>query len=155
MKVEGLVASLRNAETIKELFTILRKKGAPVIELDGERFLIVVEGDFEGKPFWTEINGVKANMALGDAMLNSASVPFKCKRPYTGGNLILVRTSEIEASEFLIAYRDGGVLYFHVKDGEVKEISSQEYEALKEKMPEFKVRSFSDEQMEGMGAFFG
>ncbi|RLF80231.1 hypothetical protein DRN38_04405, partial [Thermococci archaeon] len=75
MKVEGFVASLKNAETIEELFHILENKGAPVIEFDGQRTLVVVEGDFEGVPFWTEINGKKANFALGDAMLNSASVP--------------------------------------------------------------------------------
>ncbi|WP_457741658.1 hypothetical protein [Thermococcus sp.] len=155
MKVEGFVASLRNAETIGELFKILQKKG-PIVELDGQKFLIVVEGDFEGRKFWTEINGEKANQALGDAMLNSSSFPFKCKRPYTGGNVIFVNFDDIETDKFLVAYRDPdyGIFYL-VENGEAKEITEEEYEDLKGKMPEFKVRSMSDEQLEGMGAFFG
>ena len=46
MRVEGFVASLKNAETIEELFEILEKKGAPVVEFDGQKILMVVEGDF-------------------------------------------------------------------------------------------------------------
>ncbi|MBO8174733.1 MAG: hypothetical protein H0Z18_05700 [Thermococcus sp.] len=156
MKVEGFVASLRNAETIEKLFEILEKKGAPIIELDSEKFLLVVEGDFEGTKFWTEINGKKANMALGDAMLNSASFPFKCKKPYTGGNAIFVKMSDIESEEFLVAYRSEGIgLYFRVKDGNAEKISPTDYEKLIPEMPEFKVKSFSEEQMDMMGAFFG
>ena len=156
MKVEGLVSSLRNAETIEELFSILKKKGAPVMDLEGMKKLVIVEGDFEGKQFYTEINGLKANMALGDAMLNASSVPFKCKKPFTGGNLIFVDYENIEAEEFVLAYKgeDAGA-YFHVKGDEGKEISKEEYEELKDKMPEFKVRGYSEEEMEGMGAFFG
>ncbi|AHF79534.1 hypothetical protein [Thermococcus paralvinellae] len=156
MKVEGFVASLKNAETIAQLFEILEKKGAPIIELDGEKFLIVVEGDFEGVKFWTEINGKKANMALGDAMLNSASFPFKCKKPYTGGNAIFVKMSDIESEEFLVAYKSEGIgLYFKVKEGKAEKISPADYERLIPEMPEFKVKSFSEEQMDMMGAFFG
>ena len=156
MKVEGFVASLRNAETIGELFKILGEKGAPVVELDGQRFLIVVEGDFEGRKFWTEINGEKANQALGDAMLNSSSFPFKCKRPYTGGNVIFVNFDDIEVEKFLVAYRDPdyGIFYL-VENGEAKEITEKEYQELIREMPEFKVKSMSDEQMDMMGAFFG
>jgi len=155
MKVEGFVASLRNAETIGELFKILQKKG-PVVELDGVKFLIVVEGDFEGRPFWTEINGEKANQALGDAMLNSSSFPFKCKRPYTGGNVIFVNFDDIEVDRFLVAYRDPdyGIFYL-VENGKAKEITEDEYEKLKTEIPEFKVKSMSDEELAGMGAFFG
>jgi len=155
MKVEGFVASLRNAETIGELFKILQKRG-PVVELDGQKFLIVVEGDFEGRKFWTEINGEKANQALGDAMLNSSSFPFKCKRPYTGGNVIFVNFDDIETEKFLVAYRDPdyGIFYL-VENGEAREITEDEYEKLKGEMPEFRVKSMSDEQLEGMGAFFG
>lgn len=156
MKVEGFVASLRNAETIEQLFELLEKKGAPIAELDGEKFLIVVEGDFEGLKFWTEINGKKANMALGDAMLNSASFPFKCKKPYTGGNVIFVKAEDIESEEFLIAYKSEEIgLYFHVKGEEVKKIEAAKYEELLDKMPEFKVKAFSEEQMDMMSAFFG
>jgi len=156
MKVEGFVASLRNAETIGELFRILQEKGAPIVELDGQRFLIVVEGDFEGRKFWTEINGQRANQALGDAMLNSSSFPFKCRRPYTGGNVIFVNFDDIEVERFLVAYRDPdyGIFYL-VENGNAKEITREEYEELKGEMPEFKVKSMSDEQMEVMGAFFG
>ncbi|WP_297467813.1 hypothetical protein [Thermococcus sp.] len=156
MKVEGFVASLRNAETIGELFKILQEKGAPVVELDGQRFLIVVEGDFEGRPFWTEINGENANQALGDAMLNSSSFPFKCKRPYTGGNVIFVNFDDIEVEKFLVAYRDPdyGIFYI-VENGKAREITEEEYEKLKGEMPEFKIKSMSEEQMDMMGAFFG
>ncbi|WP_010480095.1 hypothetical protein [Thermococcus zilligii] len=156
MKVEGFIASLKNAETIGELFRILQGKGAPVVELDGQRFLIVVEGDFEGRRFWTEINGEKANLALGDAMLNSSSFPFQCKRPYTGGNVIFVNFDDIEVERFLVAYRDPdyGVFYL-VEGGEAKEITKEEYERLLPEMPEFKIKSMSEEQMETMGAFFG
>ncbi|ACJ15907.1 hypothetical protein, conserved [Thermococcus onnurineus NA1] len=156
MKVEGFVASLRNAETIGELFKILQKKGVPIVELDGKRFLIIVEGDFEGRKFWTEINGEKANQMLGDAMLNSASFPFKCKKPYTGGNAIFVAFDDIEADEFLVAYRDEDYgIFYRVKDGKAEEITKEEYEELKDKIPEFKVKGFSEEQMDMMGAFFG
>ncbi|AFK22428.1 hypothetical protein [Pyrococcus sp. ST04] len=156
MKVEGLLSSLRNAETIEDLFSILKKKGAPIIELEEIKKLVIVEGDFEGKQFWSEVNGIKANMALGDAMLNAASVPFKCKRPFTGGNLILVDLDSIESSEFVIGYiTEGSGVYFHVKGEEVREITREEYDELKNKMPEFKVRSYSDEEIEGIGAFFG
>jgi hypothetical protein len=156
MKVEGFVASLRNAETIEQLFELLEKKGAPIAELDGEKFLIVVEGDFEGLKFWTEINGKKANMALGDAMLNSASFPFKCKKPYTGGNVIFVKAGDIESEEFLIAYKSEGITKaFHVKGEEVEKIEATKYGELLDKMPEFKVKAFSEEQMDMMGAFFG
>ncbi len=156
MKVEGFVASLRNAETIGVLFKILAEKGAPLVELDGKRFLIVVEGDFEGRRFWTEINGEKANQALGDAMLNSSSFPFKCRRPYTGGNVIFVDFDDIEVEEFLVAYRDPdyGVFYL-VKNGQAEEITKEEYEKLLPGMPEFKIKSMSEEQMDMMGAFFG
>ncbi|WP_297506908.1 hypothetical protein [Thermococcus sp.] len=156
MKVEGFVASLRNAETIGELFKILAEKGAPVIELDGQRFLIVVEGDFEGRKFWTEINGERANQVLGDAMLNSSSFPFKCRKPYTGGNVIFVNFDDIEVERFLVAYRDPdyGIFYL-VENGEAKEITKEEYEKLIPEMPEFKIKSMSDEQMDMMGAFFG
>ncbi len=156
MKIEGFVASLRNAETIAELFDILQKKSAPVIELDGEKFLVVVEGDFEGSKFFTEINGEKANSALGDAMLNSSSFPFKCKKPYTGGNAIFVKLEDIESEEFLIAYKsEKAKKYFHVKDNSVREITEEEYRSLIQEMPEFKVKAFSEEQMDMMGAFFG
>ncbi|ANF23136.1 hypothetical protein [Thermococcus piezophilus] len=156
MKVEGFVASLRNAETICELFKILQEKGAPIVELDGQRFLIVVEGDFEGRKFWTEINGEKANQALGDAMLNSSSFPFKCKRPYTGGNVIFVNFDDIEVDDFLVAYREEeyGVFYL-VKGGKAEEITAEEYGKLKTETPEFKIKSMSKEQMDMMGAFFG
>ena len=156
MKVEGFVAALRNAETIGELFKILSEKGAPVVELDGQRFLIVVEGDFEGRQFWTEINGEKANQALGDAMLNSSSFPFKCRRPYTGGNVIFVNFDDIEVEKFLVAYRDPdyGVFYL-VENGEAEEITKEDYERLKAEMPEFKIKSMSEEEMSAMGAFFG
>ncbi|NJE30893.1 hypothetical protein E3E38_07540 [Thermococcus sp. 18S1] len=156
MKVEGFVASLRNAETIGELFKILAEKGAPVAELDGKRFLIVVEGDFEGRRFWTEINGEKANQALGDAMLNSSSFPFKCKRPYTGGNVIFVDFDDIEVEEFLVAYRDSEYgIFYRVRNGDAEEIAKEEYEKLLPGMPEFKIKSMSEEQMDMMGAFFG
>ena len=156
MKVEGFVASLRNAETIRELFKILAEKGAPVVELDGQRFLIVVEGDFEGRKFWTEINGERANQTLGDAMLNSSSFPFKCRKPYTGGNVIFVNFDDIEVERFLVAYRDPdyGIFYL-VENGEAREITKEEYEKLIPEMPEFKIKSMSDEQMDMMGAFFG
>ena len=156
MKVEGFVSALRNAETIGELFKILQERGAPIVELDGQRFLIVVEGDFEGRPFWTEINGEKANQALGDAMLNSSSFPFKCKRPYTGGNVIFVNFNDIEVEKFLVAYRDPdyGIFYL-VESGNAREITKEEYERIKVEMPEFKVKGLSDEQLAGMGAFFG
>jgi hypothetical protein len=156
MKVEGFVASLRNAETIGELFKILQEKGAPIVELDGIKFLIVVEGDFEGRKFWTEINGEKANQALGDAMLNSSSFPFKCKKPYTGGNVIFVNFEDIDVEKFLVAYRDPdyGIFYL-VKNGEAREITKEEYEKLLPEMPEFKIKSMSEEQMDMMGAFFG
>ena len=156
MKVEGFVASLKNAETIEELFHILENKGAPVIEFDGQRTLVVVEGDFEGVPFWTEINGKKANFALGDAMLNSASVPFKCKKPYTGGNVIFVDFGNIETGEFLVAYKAEGILKaFYIKNGVSEKVSEERYVELINKMPEFKVKGFSEEQMDMMGAFFG
>ncbi len=156
MKVEGFVASLRNAETIGELFRILTEKGAPIVELDGRRFLIVVEGDFEGRKFWTEINGERANQALGDAMLNSSSFPFKCKKPYTGGNVIFVSFDDIETKKFLIAYRDPEYgLFYLVENGEAREITGEEYEKLKAEMPEFKIKGMSEEQMDMMGAFFG
>ncbi|ASJ12163.1 hypothetical protein [Thermococcus thioreducens] len=156
MKVEGFVASLRNAETIGELFKILAEKGAPIAELDGKRFLIVVEGDFEGRKFWTEINGEKANQALGDAMLNSSSFPFKCKRPYTGGNVIFVDFGDIEVEKFLVAYRDQdyGIFYL-VENGRAEEITKEEYEGLVPEMPEFRIKSMSEEEMSAMGAFFG
>ncbi|AEC52589.1 hypothetical protein PNA2_1674 [Pyrococcus sp. NA2] len=154
VKVEGLVSSLRNAETIEELFSILKKKGAPVIELEGIKKLIVIEGDFEGKQFYTEINGMKANLVLGDAMLNSANVPFKCKKPFTGGNLILVDFDNVESGEFVLAYKNDVGVYFHIKNGEPREISREEYEELKDKMPEFKVKGLTDEEAESMGAFF-
>jgi len=156
MKVEGFVSSLRNAETIGELFKILGEKGAPVVELDGQRFLIVVEGDFEGRKFWTEINGEKANQALGDAMLNSSSFPFKCKRPYTGGNVIFVNFDDIEVEKFLVAYRDPdyGIFYL-VENGEAREITKEDYEKLIPEMPDFKIKSMSEEEMNAMGAFFG
>ncbi len=156
MKVEGFVASLRNAETIGELFKILAEKGAPVAELDGQRFLIVVEGDFEGRKFWTEINGERANQALGDAMLNSSSFPFKCRKLYTGGNVIFVNFEDIEVEKFLVAYRDPdyGVFYL-VENGKAKEITEEEYEKLKAQIPEFRIKSMSEEQMDMMGAFFG
>ncbi len=155
MKVEGFIASLRNAETIGDLLKILSKKG-PVVELDEQKFLIVVEGDFEGRKFWTEINGEVANQALGDAMLNSSSFPFKCKRPYTGGNAIFVNFDDIEVERFLISYRDSdyGIFYL-VEKGEAKKITNEEYEKLKEEMREFKIKSISEEQMNMMGAFFG
>ncbi|GAB6102670.1 hypothetical protein JCM16138_18930 [Thermococcus atlanticus] len=153
MKIEGFVASLRNAGTIEELFNIL---SSPIVDLDDEKFLVVIEGDFEGSRFFTEINGEKANSALGDAMLNSSSFPFRCKRPYTGGNAIFVKFEDIESGEFLIAYKNGKAgRYFHVKEGSVREITEEEYRDLIEKMPEFKVRAFSEEQMDMMGAFFG
>ena len=156
MKIEGFVASLRNAGTIEELFDILQAKGAPLIELDGERFLVVVEGDFEGDKFFTEINGEKANSALGDAMLNSSSFPFKCRKPYTGGNAIFVKFDDIESGEFLTAYRgDRAGKFFHVKEGIAEEITEEEYRDLIKKMPEFRVKAFSEEQMDMMGAFFG
>lgn len=156
MKVEGFVGSLRNAETIEDLFEIMEKDGAPIAELSGVKFLIVVEGDFEGVKFWTEINGERANSALGDAMLNSASFPFKCKKPYTGGNAIFVKMEDVETGEFLVAYRsEGTVKAFHVKDDTVEKIDGARYEELIPKMPEFKVKSFSEEQMDMMGAFFG
>ncbi|USS39980.1 hypothetical protein NF865_06395 [Thermococcus aggregans] len=156
MKVEGFVASLKNAESIEELFNILEEKGAPLVELDDQKILVVVEGDFEGKPFWTEINGKKANFALGDAMLNSASFPFKCKKPYTGGNAIFVNFENIESDEFLVAYRsDDTTRAFHVKDSNVEKIDEKKYEELIPKMGEFKVKGFSEEQMDMMGAFFG
>ncbi|WP_297476143.1 hypothetical protein [Thermococcus sp.] len=156
MKVEGFVASLRNAGTIGELFKILHEKGAPLMELEGQRFLIVVEGDFEGRKFWMEINGEKANQALGDAMLNSSSFPFKCKRPYTGGNVIFVNFDDIEVDRFLVAYRDPdyGIFYL-VENGEAREITEKEYGELLSEMPEFKIKSISEEQMDMMGAFFG
>ena len=156
MKVEGFVAALRNAETIGELFKILEEKGAPVVELDGQRFLIVVEGDFEGRKFWTEINGEKANQALGDAMLNSSSFPFKCRRPYTGGNVIFVNFDDIEVEKFLVAYRDPdyGIFYL-VENGEAREITKEDYEKLIAEMPEFRIKSMSEEEMNAMGAFFG
>ena len=156
MKVEGFVASLRNAGTIGELFKILQEKGAPLMELEGQRFLIVVEGDFEGRKFWMEINGEKANQALGDAMLNSSSFPFKCKRPYTGGNVIFVNFDDIEVDRFLVAYRDPdyGIFYL-VENGEAREITEKEYGELLSEMPEFKIKSISEEQMDMMGAFFG
>jgi hypothetical protein len=156
MKVEGFVASLRNAETIGELFKILQEKGAPIVELDGQRFLIIVEGDFEGRKFWTEINGERANQALGDAMLNSSSFPFKCKKPYTGGNVIFVNFDDIEVERLLVAYRDPdyGVFYL-IENGEAREITGEEYEKLKKEMPEFRIKSMSEEQMDMMGAFFG
>ncbi len=156
MKVEGFVASLRNAGTIGELFKILQEKGAPLMELEGQRFLIVVEGDFEGRKFWTEINGEKANQALGDAMLNSSSFPFKCKRTYTGGNIIFVNFDDIEVDRFLVAYRDPdyGIFYL-VENGEAREITEKEYGELLSEMPEFKIKSISEEQMDMMGAFFG
>lgn len=156
VKVEGFVAALREAETIGELFKILQEKGAPVLELDGQKFLIVVEGDFEGRPFWTEINSEKANQALGDAMLNSSSFPFKCKKPYTGGNVIFVNFDDIEVEKFLVAYRDPdyGIFYL-VENGEAKEITKEEYEKLLPEMPEFKIKGMSEEQMDMMGAFFG
>ncbi|WP_297092126.1 hypothetical protein [Thermococcus sp.] len=156
MKVEGFVASLRNAETIGELFRILAQKGAPIVELDGKRFLIVVEGDFEGRKFWTEINGEKANQALGDAMLNSSSFPFKCRKPYTGGNVIFVSFDDVEVGEFLVAYRDPDYgMFYHVKNGRAEEITREGYEALLPKMPEFRIKSMSEEEMSAMGAFFG
>ena len=156
MKVEGFVASLRNAETIGELFRILAQKGAPIVELDGKRFLIVVEGDFEGRKFWTEINGEKANQALGDAMLNSSSFPFKCRKPYTGGNVIFVSFDDVEVGEFLVAYRDPDYgMFYHVKNGLAEEITREGYEALLPKMPEFRIKSMSEEEMSAMGAFFG
>ncbi|KUH33556.1 hypothetical protein APY94_04995 [Thermococcus celericrescens] len=156
MKVEGFVASLRNAERIGGLFKILAEKGAPVVELDGKRFLIVVEGDFEGRRFWTEINGEKANQALGDAMLNSSSFPFKCRKPYTGGNVIFVDFGDIEVEEFLVAYRDPEYgIFYRVRNGEAEEITKEDYEGLIPKMPEFKIKSMSEEQMDMMGAFFG
>ena len=156
MKVEGFVSALRNAETIGELFKILQERGAPIDELDGQRILIIVEGDFEGRPFWTEINGEKANQALGDAMLNSSSFPFKCKRPYTGGNVNFVNFNDIEVEKFLVAYRDPdyGIFYL-VESGNAREITKEEYERIKVEMPEFKVKGLSDEQLAGMGAFFG
>jgi len=156
MKIEGFVASLKNAETIEMLFDTLEKKGAPLVELDGQRFLIVVEGDFEGKKFYTEINGQRANTALGDAMLNSSSFPFKCKKPYTGGNVIFVKADEIESEEYLVAYRaENLVRAFHIKEGTVAKVSPEEYSGLAKKMGEFKVKAFSEEQMDMMGAFFG
>ncbi len=156
MKVEGFIASLRNAETIGELFKILAEKGAPIVELDGQRFLIVLEGDFEGKKFWTEINGERANQALGDAMLNSSSFPFKCKRPYTGGNVIFVNFNDIEVDRFLVTYRDPDYEIFYLtKGGKAREITKEEYEGLTLEMPEFRIKSMSDEQMNMMGAFFG
>ncbi|ASI99732.1 hypothetical protein [Thermococcus celer] len=156
MKVEGFVASLRNAETIGELFKILAKNSAPVLELDGVRFLIVVEGDFEGRKFWTEINGERANQALGDAMLNSSSFPFKCRRPYTGGNVIFVNFDDVEVERFLVAYRDPDYgLFYLVESGKAREITGEEYERLIPEMPEFRVKGIGDEQMDMMGAFFG
>lgn len=89
-------------------------------------------------------------------MLNAASVPFKCKRDFTGGNLILLDFDSIESNEFLIAYvSEKSGVYFHVKAEEVKEITKEEYDELKDRMPEFKAKSYSEEEMEGMGAFFG
>ena len=156
MKVEGFVGSLRNAETIEGLFEIMERDGAPIVELSGVRFLIVVEGDFEGVKFWTEINGEKANTALGDAMLNSASFPFKCKKPYTGGNAIFVKMEDVETGEFLVAYKSERIVRaFHIRDGAVEKIDGARYEELIPQMPEFKVKSFSEEQMDMMGAFFG
>jgi hypothetical protein len=156
MKVEGFLASLRNAETISALFGILKRSGAPVKELDAQRFLIVIEGDFEGRKFWTEINGERANHALGDAMLNSSSFPFRCRRPYTGGNAIFVKLEDVETDKFLVSYRSGddGIFYL-VEEGKAGEITKEEYEKLKGEMPEFKIKSMSEEQMAGMGAFFG
>jgi len=156
MKLEGFVASLRNAETIGELFKILAEKGAPVVELDGQRFMIVVEGDFEGRKFWTEINGERANQALGDAMLNSSSFPFKCRKPYTGGNVIFVNFDDIEVEKFLVAYRDPDYgVFCLIENGKAEEITKEEYERLIPKMPEFRIKSMSEEQMDMMGAFFG
>ncbi|NJF25434.1 hypothetical protein [Thermococcus sp. Bubb.Bath] len=156
MKVEGFVAKLRAAETIGELFKILQENGAPIVEFDCQKFLIVVEGDFEGREFWTEINGEKANQILGDAMLNSSSFPFKCKKPYTGGNVIFVSFDDIEVERFLVAYRDPDYgLFYLIENREAKEITGEEYEKLKEEMPEFHVKGMSDEELAGMGAFFG
>ncbi len=156
MKLESFVSSLRNAENPGDLFRILEEKGAPLIEVDGERFLAIVEGDFEGKNFWTEINGEKASSAIGDAMLTSSSFPFKCRRPYTGGNVIFVPIKDIESKEFLVAYTDGsGGSFYAVRDGKAEKISREEYESMKEGMPEFRVKGISDEQVESMGAFFG
>jgi len=156
MKLEGFVSSLRSAESHEHLLRILEDKGAPVTEVDGRRFLIVIEGDFEGRKFWTEINGEKASAALGDAILTAASFPFKCKRPYTGGNVILVPMDDVESEEFVVAYTDGenGAFYL-VKGGDVRKISREDYDDLKSKMPEFRVKGISDEQVESMGAFFG
>ncbi len=155
MKVEGFLASLRNAETISGLFGALKRSGTPVKELDAQRFLIIIEGDFEGRRFWTEINGERANHALGDAMLNSSSFPFRCRRAYTGGNAIFVKFEDIETDKFLVSYRseDEGVFYI-VEEGRAREITEGEHDKLKGEMPEFKIRSMSEEQMAGMGAFF-
>ncbi len=156
MKLEGFVASMRSAESVEDLFNILSKRGAPIVDIDGERFLIIIEGDFEGSKFWTEINGDRANNAIGDAILTSASFPFKCKKPYTGGNVIFVPMKDVESEEFLVAYvseREGS--FYRVKGERFESISREEYEALRSKMPRFVVRGMSEEQMENMGAFFG
>ncbi|WP_297069484.1 hypothetical protein [Thermococcus sp.] len=156
MKIEGFVASLRNAETTGELFEMLQKKGAPLIKFDSKGFLVVVEGDFEGRPFWTEINGKRANQVLGDAMLKSSSFPFKCKRPYTGGNVIFVNFDDVEVERFLVAYRDSnhGIFYL-IEKGNARGTTRDEYEKTIPEMREFKVKGISDEQMDMMGAFFG
>ncbi|MDK2983977.1 MAG: hypothetical protein PWP19_1455 [Thermococcaceae archaeon] len=89
-------------------------------------------------------------------MLNSASFPFKCKKPYTGGNAIFVNFENIESEEFLVAYRsEDTIRAFHVKGSDVKKIDEKKYKELIAKMPEFKVKGFSEEQMDMMGAFFG
>ncbi len=91
-------------------------------------------------------------------MLNSSSFPpFKCKKPYTGGNVIFVNFEDIEVEKFLVAYRDPpdyGIFYL-VENGEAKEITKEEYEKLLPEMPEFKIKGMSEEQMDMMGAFFG
>ncbi len=89
-------------------------------------------------------------------MLNSSSFPFKCKKPYTGGNVIFVNFDDIEVEKFLVAYRDPdyGIFYL-VENGEAKEITKEEYEKLLPEMPDFKVKGMSEEQMDMMGAFFG
>jgi len=89
-------------------------------------------------------------------MLNSSSFPFKCKRPYTGGNVIFVNFDDIEVEKFLVAYRDPdyGIFYL-VEDGKAKEITGEEYGKLIPEMPEFKIKSMSEEELAGMGAFFG
>lgn len=141
---------------IGEFFKIFQEKGVFVFELDGGKFFIVVEGDFEGRFFWIEINGEKVNQVFGDVMFNLLSFLFKCKKFYIGGNVIFVNFDDIEVEKFLVVYCDFdyGIFYF-VENGEVREIIKEEYEKFFFEMFEFKVKGMSEEQMDMMGVFFG